>query len=309
MERRFLVSIAQMYYEKNMSQQEIANQMNVSRVKISRSLKKAKEQGIIKFIIDYRGTFIELEEEIQNKYNLQDVVIVENALGENSIKQVQQAAAQYLQTNIQNNDTIAVGWGNTLKGVADYMYPLESKNLVFTPIIGGHSVDHSQLHSSTIASEMAAAVGGESLSINAPALVPSIKEKQAIIENQSIASVIEKTTNSNIAIFSLGNPLFSQSSIHKVNYFSQQELLELKKNNVVCDFVSIDFLNKGGKQKCTEISNRTIGIQIDNLLNIPTKICLISNEEKHESVLAALKAKYIDVLIIDKATADFLINP
>lgn len=308
MEHRFLVSITHMYYVKNMSQQEIANAMNVSRVKISRSLKKAKEQGIIKFVIDYRGTFIQLEDQIRTKYRLKEVVIVENQLDDTATKQVQQAGAQYLKENIKSNDTIAVGWGHTLKGLSNYMHTFNTDNLTFTPIIGGHSIDYSQIHSSTIASEMAVVVGGDSLSINAPALVSSLEEKQTIMHNQSITSVIEKTASSNFAIFSLGNPLFSSSSIHKVNYFSDRDLLKLQNNNVICDFVSIDFLNPEGERQCIDISNRTIGLNIEDLLNIPTKICLVSNKEKQLSVLAALKAQYIDVLIIDKSTADFLVS-
>lgn len=59
-----------MYYEKNMSQQQIANSTGLSRMKISRSLQKAKDLGIVKIIIDYSGAFLELEKGLKDKYGL-----------------------------------------------------------------------------------------------------------------------------------------------------------------------------------------------------------------------------------------------
>lgn len=308
MEQRFLVRISQMYYEENMSQQEIADELKISRIKVSRSLKKAKKKGIIKVLIDYQGTFINLEQKLKRKYNLNDVIIVENSLDNNAKNQIQQAGAEYLKTKLNDGDTIAVGWGTTLKGIPHYMHNFYVENVTFTPIIGGHSVDHSQIHSSTIALEMAMKIDGEAVTLNAPALVPSVEEKLTLMNNKAMMSVLRQSAAADIALFSLGNPLFSESSIHDMKYFSEKDLLELKENKVVCDFISIDFLNKYGEQQSPKISERTIGLKIEELLKIPIKICLVNGEEKYESVLAALRARYIDVLIIDNKTADYLIN-
>lgn len=301
-----MISICQMYYENNMSQQQIANATGLSRMKISRTLQKARESGIVKIIIDHSGAFLELEKELKQKYNLDNVVVVENTLGDNSRKQVLSAAALYLSSCIFDKATVAVGWGSTLRELCEYLEPLEAKNVLFTPIIGGHSISMPHVHSSSIASEMAYKTGGTSVSINAPALVSSKENKNALINDSSIPMVIKKTIGADIAIFSLGNPMFDSSSIHNVEYFLEEDLSEMQKNNVVCDLVSIAFLNIDGEERCTNISNRSIGIDKEALMNISKKICVVEGKEKNVSTLAALRAGYINILITDKQTAEYL---
>lgn len=308
MDRRLLISICQMYYENNMSQQQIANATGLSRIKISRSLQKARELGIVKIIIDYSGAFLELEKELKEKYSLKNVIVVENSVEDNARQQVQSAAALYLNNCLFDGATVAVGWGSTLRELCEFMQPLAVNDVLFASIIGGHSISMSQVHSSSIASEMAHRTGGNSISINAPALVKSKEEREKFLNDTSISTVIKKTEAADIALFSLGNPMFSSSSIHKVEYFSEEDILALENNNVVCDLVSIAFLNSDGNECCTDIANRSIGINKEALMNIPEKICVVEGKEKHASTLAALKAGYIDVLIMDKGTAEYLSN-
>lgn len=295
-----------MYYEDNMSQQQIASATGLSRIKISRSLQKARDLGIVKIIIDYSGAFLDLEKELEEKYNLDKVIVVENSLGDNSRKQVQSAAAMYLNNCVFDGATVAVGWGTTLRELCEYMEPLEVKDVLFASIIGGHSISMPQIHSSSIASEMANKTGGNSISINAPALVKSKKERETFLNDSSISTVIKKTIDADIAVFSLGNPMLSSSSIHEVKYFTEEDLSEMKENNVVCDLISTAFLNSDGKECCTSISNRSIGIDKEDLMNIPKKICVVEGKEKHASTLAALRAGYIDILITDKQMAEYL---
>lgn len=297
-----------MYYEKEMGQQEIADKLHISRVKVSRSLKKAREEGIVRFNIDYRGAFLSEEDTLKKIFGLKDVIIVDNALDNDSSIQIQKTSAELLSSKIKNNDIVAVGWGTTIRGVANHMHSIKASNLTFAPIIGGHSSNYSHIHSSNIAEQMALATNEKAMIMNAPALVNSTEEKEMLMKNNTISSVINQTSNANIAIFSLGNPLYESSTIHNVNYFSNEQLKEIENNHVVCDFVSIAFLNKNGQEMCKNISNNSIGVKIDDLLNIPQKICVVYGQNKHISTLAALKAKYIDILITDKETADYLLN-
>ena len=50
-EKRILVKVANMYYIDNMKQSEIAKKMGVDRTTISKYLKRASEQGIVKMTV------------------------------------------------------------------------------------------------------------------------------------------------------------------------------------------------------------------------------------------------------------------
>ena len=48
-----MTEVASMYYEKDMTQEEIGNQLYLSRARISRILKKAHEMGVVEFRINH----------------------------------------------------------------------------------------------------------------------------------------------------------------------------------------------------------------------------------------------------------------
>lgn len=102
---------ANLYYKNHFSQQEIAKRLNVSRPWVSKLLAKALELGIVKITIDSPlSGDSDLEETLQQKYNLQKVVVIDR---DDTYKDyVAQAAANYFISVIKPNDTIAVGWGN-----------------------------------------------------------------------------------------------------------------------------------------------------------------------------------------------------
>jgi len=48
-EQDILVKICWLYYLKNYTQIQIANQLNISRIKVQRLLTEAREKGIVRF--------------------------------------------------------------------------------------------------------------------------------------------------------------------------------------------------------------------------------------------------------------------
>src|SRR5690625_4372529 len=71
-----LVKIARMYHEQGLRQPEIAARLHISQSRVSRFLKEAGALGIVRtVVVPPPGTFSELEEAVQEKYGLTDVVV------------------------------------------------------------------------------------------------------------------------------------------------------------------------------------------------------------------------------------------
>ena len=51
-----------------------------------------------------------------------------------------------------------------------------------------------------------------------------------------------------------------------------------------------------------------MAIDIDSIKRSKNVVCITGGEDKHEAILAALKGKYIDTLVIDKDTADYIMT-
>lgn len=308
MNRRRMALISKLYFKDDMTQQEIAKKLDISRMKVSRTLQKAKAEGIVKVIIDYSGIYPELEENLCKKYNLKEVIIVDSSQEESSKVQVASAAAYYLENHLTKGAKVAVGWGKTICLIPEFMNELKDSTLTFSPIIGGHGQSALNMHASTIASNFAKKTEGKSLSLVAPALADTNEEKDVLLASNQIKKVIAYSTGAEYAIFSLGNPVVPGSSISLSGYLTQENLDELKEKEVICDVVSVAFLNRDGEKKCDNITKRCISISSEQLKSIPKKICVIEGSEKKQTVHAAIKAGFIDILITTVDIAEYLIE-
>ena len=92
---RLIVKIAQLYYEQDMTQAQIARELGIYRTTISRLLKRGRDQGIVTIAInyDYNGN-LWLEQQVKQKFGLKDVVVVSGNGVEFYSKALRQTAIQ-----------------------------------------------------------------------------------------------------------------------------------------------------------------------------------------------------------------------
>src|SRR5258708_17734241 len=84
-----LAMVASMYYDQDMTQNAIAEELGISRVKVYRLLKEAKEARIVEIVIDWpvkRDT--QLEDALQDAFGLKEALV---------LKSTQQSQHQALQ--------------------------------------------------------------------------------------------------------------------------------------------------------------------------------------------------------------------
>src|SRR5699024_6734451 len=124
---RLMSKVSSMYYNQNFNQQEIADRLHLSRPKVSRLLKQAREQGIVQIsVISPRGNFVELENALEEKFSLKEVLLIESdeqMPGQTIKRQIGAAAAAYLHRTVEKGDRIGVTWGTTLQAMVDAMQP------------------------------------------------------------------------------------------------------------------------------------------------------------------------------------------
>ena len=74
---RLLVKVAQLYHLQGLNQDQIGRQLGVSRSKVSRMLKEARERGLVEISIHYPSRFsLELERRLEAELGLREAVVV-----------------------------------------------------------------------------------------------------------------------------------------------------------------------------------------------------------------------------------------
>jgi DNA-binding transcriptional regulator LsrR (DeoR family) len=308
-DRRQLVRIANLYYVEGWTQGQIAKKIGVSRPFICRLLQKAKESGIVEvYIKDESILAIELEQQIKNTYKLKDVIVVStDGLAPEMVKKaVGQAGSYYLSKNFGDTKQIGISWGTTLSELVKE-YPFEQREEVnIVPLVGGIGTHHVEIHANQLAYELARKMNGTCSYLYAPAIVETQELKDYLLEIPDIAMVLEKGKIVDIALISIGNP-YTGSTMRALGYLQDDDLQQFRQMGVVGDIAS-RFFDKWGDVINHPFNDKVIGLALEQLKQIKNVIAVVEGTHKIESLSAALKGEYIDVLIIDEQSASILIK-
>ncbi|SDQ15900.1 DNA-binding transcriptional regulator LsrR, DeoR family [Virgibacillus subterraneus] len=308
-ERRLMVKVAKLYYFEGWTQAQIAARNNVSRPVISKLLNNAKKEGIVEiYIKDETVQTVELEQTLEKKYGLSEVIVVSTAgfAPDMAKRQLGKTAASYIAKNLKGIKSLGISWGTTLLSLIEE-YPYERRDDInIVPIVGGMGSDYVHLHSNQLAFNLAQKMNTSCSYLYAPAMVESDELKERLVNSKDIAHVLERGRNVDMALVGLGNP-FKSSTMETIGYLEESDLASLRKAGAVGD-ISSRFFDAVGKEVDHPLNNRVIGLNLDEIRNIPEVIGIVEGSYKLESIEAALKGGYLNVLITDDRTAQELLE-
>jgi DNA-binding transcriptional regulator LsrR (DeoR family) len=111
---RLIVKVAQLYYEQDMTQAQIARELGIYRTTISRLLKRGREQGIVTIAINYDyNENLWLEQQLKAKFGLKEAVVAscESSQEEEQLSTIGQHGAQLVDRLLEPGDIIGFSWG------------------------------------------------------------------------------------------------------------------------------------------------------------------------------------------------------
>lgn len=303
-EDRLLFEIAHLYYEEQLTQNEIAARLNLSRPKISRLLKEARERGLVKvLILDPFSNLSRLERELIVTFGLKAARVAPAPMPDDML--IKQAAAQeaaaFIPRFLACGDIIGVSWGTSLYELVRIFPASPLRSSIVVQLNGGVDNANTRNHASEIVQGLAQRLQAEAYTLPCPAIVGEPEIRAAFLQDERLARVLELGRKATKALVSVGVP-GPQSVLVQAGYFSKEDIAALKNKGAVGDICSRYFDING--QVCDPaLDNRTIGISLEELRQIPCVIAIAAGVGKGKGLLGALRGGYIDVLVTDAVTA------
>lgn len=305
-----IVEVSRLYYEHNFSQNRIAEKIGISRPGVSRLLRQAHEQGIVRIEINdpaKRGT--KLETMVQKKFGLKKVIIVpDDRMEAQSIKQrLGLAAARYLDQLLEDEVILGVSWGTTMQEVVRHLYnPRHIKNMTVVQLNGGVSRAAYDTHASEIAQKIGEHYQAVPFLLPLPAIVDHPDLKRTILSDRNISRTLELAYRANVAMYTIG--AFGYNSVLvKADYFESDEVEFLLKKRAAGDICS-RIITETGKICWPELDDRTFGIELEELSKKEYAIAVAGGKEKLKAIYAGLCGKCFNVLITDEWIANEILH-
>lgn len=303
---RLLSKISSMYYEQECNQQEIADRLHLSRPKVSRILKQAREQGIVQItVVSPNGNFVELEHALEKKFGIKEVILVESDPGMSAgmiKRQVGSAAAKYLNRTTHEGDIIGVTWGTTLQAMVDSMQPKPIDCLHIVQALGGVGPPEAKAHATDISRRLSQVLNAKLTLLPAPGIVGSVQAKQVLMDDPQVKNTLNLFPRINSLYVGIGaletNPVLNGKS----EEISKSVCQEIFNSKAIGD-IALRFYDSTGKEVDTTLKDLVIGVSAKEMMQIDTVVGIAGGLEKAEVIHGALKGKNINVLISDSMTA------
>jgi len=298
-----IVIVAHDYYEKGMSQIQIAKELGLSRPTVSRLLKRALKEKIVKIeVIDPYRLNQELARSLCNHLELTNVIVISGQTSSTEIirRNIAYAAANYLEKAIQPGDIVGIGWGRTMKELASYIKPTHTKDVLFIPLLGGVGQVDPSFQSYRILETISSAFRAKWIQLHVPALLEDIKLKEGLLELPDVKQVVHYWDEMTKAVVGIGVAPFEEQFLF-YDHIGEMERVQLSKNGAVGD-ICIRFFDINGNP-IKYIRQECVSVDLGKLKNVKTVIAVAGGKQKIQAIIGASRGKYINSLITDEFTA------
>lgn len=309
-ELRLMAKVARMYYTQGLRQTDICARLNIHQSTVSRVLQRAEREGIVRITVSLpSGTHTEIEEALQSKYSLDEAVVVDCLDDEAQIaRDLGAAAAFYLENTLKPSDVLGISsWSAALLQMVNAMHPSQRyKNNRVIQILGGVGNPNAEVHATQVTRRLADLIGGEATLLPAPGVVGSRSARDVLLKDRFVREALDLFPTVTLALVGIGATEPSPGLVSSGNIFSPQEIKLLANRGAVGD-ICLRFFNADGRQVLTELNDRVISIELDQLREVRRVIGVAGGRRKLSAIRGALAGKLINVLITDLASAERLL--
>ncbi|HYR49236.1 MAG TPA: sugar-binding domain-containing protein [Candidatus Eisenbacteria bacterium] len=297
-----LVDIATRFYLTGQSQIEIARSVGLDASTVSRYLKKARDEGVVRVEIQRpRSLHGDLALELAEGFHLKRALVVAGETGQGAAEAVARAAADYVNSQLLNGMHLGLSWGRMLSAAIHMLPPGTVSNLDVSLLHGGVGSAGAGIQGVELARHIASLHPHSQVHyLHAPVLVDSPDIKDAMLRDGSIRSALESAASREMALVGIGT-LDESAPLIRFGHISPRDRRRLLAAGAIGDMCTRFFTPEG--EPVHVLDDRLIAIEWEELKRIPLVVAMAAGLDKRDAILGALRTGCMNVLITDETTA------
>ena len=306
-----LVRASELYYERGLSQQKIADMMKVSRPTVSRLLEEARRTGVVEIVVHAPlEQNPELSEQLRQELHLKDAVVIRgDATPDRSpaLRRCAQAAGQLFLSLLESGMTVGLSWGRALRQLCDTLPEQKHTfNVNVVQTIGCLGTGNPQLDGLELSLTLAKKLNGTFCNVYAPVYVDSALVQSYLLREPSVELAIRQARQTDIVLTGIGSLSDPEGSLCRAGYFSPEERATLTAQGAVA-ILQGRLLNQDGRE--VEIPGRyVIGASLDDLRRAPWRIGINAGARRAAETLAAVRSGCVNLLAVDEVLAQEMLE-
>lgn len=298
--------VAWLYFIGGLTQQEIADQLGLTRLRVNKTLGQLRNDGSV--VVDIRlpmAKCIELEQKVRDQFQLEEVCVIPTLPDDlENQRAVGDAAGGILDRLLEDGMGLGVGWGKTLTAGLKRLTPRALPESWVTSIMGGLTRGSG---SSTfeVATGYARAISAECWYLTAPLYFPSAESRETLLSHHGIRETMRRARSVDVALVSCGD-MTGRSLLVQTPTVSEN-LEGLLGAGAVGDLLGV-FLDSDGKPVDHPLNERVLSVSPEQLKSVRHSILASGGWYKVNIIRAILRGGYIKRLVTDEKCAAALLD-
>jgi lsr operon transcriptional repressor len=288
------------YYNDGLTQNEVADVLGVSRIKVSRLLEKGRQTGLIELRINApHAGCLTLQKELVSAFGLLDARVVPGASELPVVPRIGRAAASFLMQKLEPNDLLAIGWGETVTTALRYAAPVFPQNNVsLVSLTGGVSayVGTTGLYGPQNNAHL----------IPTPLRVSSPELAAMLRVEPYVRHVLDMASTARLALVGIG-VVSSAATLVRYGYCTSAEIELFARRGAVGDVLGY-FYDSRGEIIDLDLHRHVVAVTVDDLRRIPNRAAAAAGLQKIDAILGLLRGRLANILITDQTTAEELLR-
>ena len=306
--------MAWQYHTRGLRQGAIDERLRISQSRVSRLLDQAVDLGIVRTVVVLPQVEQSiLEQELQSAYNLTRVHV--HNLGEiRDEAQLVLELGELLALHLQNTtlDAKVIGftsWSRALGETVHHLQPLRQSQAKFViEMVGDLGPPTLQHRATENTQQLATLAGAAPMFLRTPGVSPNQKIKKTLLDHDSHArATLAKLDELDFAMTGIGAVGIVPPLRAGDNFFTTQQIARAKKLGAVGE-LNLRYIAEDGEPLNIDIEDLVIGATLDQLRRADHRLGVAGGPSKYRAIRAALVGGWLNMLVTDSTTAQWLLT-
>lgn len=298
MTRELQRAAARRYYLEDRSQQQIAEELGVSRSTVSRLLTSARRDGVVTITVEAPTMPTALAAELARALQLRQAYVTPTSVAQvDGWADLAVGLSQAIDDMPLRAEPIVVtSWGRTIWETAGHQLPAH-RDAVVAPMMAAADEPAPWFETNTVTRRVAGALQATPRLLHAP-VHPRPALRAELLRDEDIQRNLRLWDEADLAITNIGAPPRLRPDYGPAHHLRNRDQLA----NAVGDVAS-RYFDLRGRPVPYEDESRFLGIQRAQIQTIPNRIGLAVGTDKAPSIIGAGRSGLLDVVVTDTPTA------
>ena len=300
------IRVAWLYHDRELTQQEIANRLGLSRSTISRILTEAERDGIIRVVITQPlPEAAQLAESLIEKYGVAGAIVGTALDGESPALAAAIATARRLESIAASGSvTIAAGWGRTIALSARELRPVPTSKVVLVDAFG-HTTTDDTTAAVEVTNTLARKFDARVMHVPSPGFAPSTEIAETFLSSPPVSRALKKARSADVILVSVG-VVGCNSLLVAEGFMTEEAMNTVMDAGAVGEVFGWYFDSDGNSVQAPSL--HPVALTLDDLRDAPRVIGVAGGIEKADAIRGAIAAGILDEIAIDETLAEELLK-